>query len=399
MITMQPNSGSAISYRSLLVGLVLASTASAENKDLIDLMTTPLGEKDLAARLEMVGDFRQGAKGRFPLKKFYAFSIPFHGAISHSDHDPQTIWVTSEDADLSPADAARASAMVEEAISVSLGEGREVKDIPNHEDATPVKSRGRIWAGPQGSVILLKTDDYTNRANFSVVRYVDSFSLAESGEAKDFWLDHLKIIWPKGESDDNLQWLAKHSAGVVIDQLPNRRGTYQESLTYQGHQLPLTEDPPYFERQLTVGKTPILLGHYDTRHRVHRVIHSLRTDGNELKREAEISVDSPRTGGSGGFVFVTDGDSISRFGVIVPVVTKIPEGDDPTASQWSTEVKFHHKGRGKKNLSLDEIPLQEIHPEWKVLMRRGILPQKVEPETVKIIWYRVEPSGDFKLDM
>jgi hypothetical protein len=196
-----------------------------------------------------------------------------------------------------------------------------------------------------------------------------------------------------------LQWIAQHSAGVVIDQLPNRRATYQESLTYQGHRLPLVEDPPYFEHQLMVGKTPILLGHYDTRHRVHRVIHSLRTDGKELKREAEISVDSPRLGGSGGFVFVTDGDSISRFGVIVPVVTKIPEGNDPTADQWSTGIKFHHKGRGEKNLSLDEIPLQEIRPEWKVLMRRGLLPQKVEPEKVKIIWYRVEPSGEFRLDM
>lgn len=379
--------------------LLLGSPVSAADNDLLDLMTTALGEEDLASGWVAVKSFCNNAKGSVPLKGFEAFGLQFHGTVSHRERDPRTIRVACADVNLSSADAARVSAMVEKAISVRLGIGREVKEIPTHMDATKVKSRGRLWAGPEGSVILLKTDDYFRVAQFSVVRYFDSFPLAESGEAKEFWLDHLTSIWPKTESDANLQWLAKHSAGVVIDQLPDRRASYQESLAFKGHRLPLKEDPPFLEHQLMVGNTPILLGHNDTRHRIHRVIHSLRTDGKVLKRQAEISVNSPRLGGSGGFVFVTEGDSISRFGVIVPVVTKIPEGDDPTAYQWSTEVKFHHKGQSEKKLSLDEIPLQEIHPEWKVLMRRGILPQKVEPEKVKIIWYRVEPSGDFKLDM
>ena len=382
---------------SLLLGLMLVSSASAGNKDLLDLMTTPLGEKELASRLEDPGSYRGNAKGRFPLKEFEAFGIQFHGAVSSNDSDPKIISVSCKDADLSPAEAASVSAKIEEAISVTLGQGREVKDIPNHEDATPVKSRGRIWAGPQGSVIQLETDDYSNRANLSVVRYVDEFPLAESGEAKDFWLEHLKALQKeKEEADAEAKWLEKHSAGVVFRQRHEGKLTYSGTLTYQQRQTSLGETPPLYQHHIKAGNTAILLGQLDNRHRLSRHIHTVRNEDAGLKVEPVISVGSPGTAGGGGFVFVDDGASISRFGVIVPIAD-VPAGHDPEAEQWHTSIRLHRQGAFQRDLTREEIlaiPNQEILPAWKVLMETGFVPGKV-----RIIWYRVEPSGDFKLDM
>ena len=205
------------------------------------------------------------------------------------------------------------------------------------------------------------------------------------------------ILPPEQESDADLAWAAEHSAGVVIDQLRDRNATYQGSLTYQGHRLPLEGGPSFFTHELKVGNVPVLLGDYFHPRRFIRDLCALRTRGEELKREYESSVDSPRMAGSGGFVFVTDGDSISRFGVIVPVVAKVPVGDDPRAYQWRTVVRLHQQGRLEKDLSPADIlaiPIQEILPAWKVLMEVGSAPAKA-----RIIWYRVEASGDFKLDM
>ena len=54
---------------------------------------------------------------------------------------------------------------------------------------------------------------------------------------------------------------------------------------------------------------------------------------------------------------------------------------------------LHRQGAFQKELTREEIlaiPNQEILPAWKVLMKTGSVPPKV-----RIIWYRVDPSGDF----
>lgn len=178
----------------LLLEFFLAPTLSAADSDLLDLVIVPVREDDLESRLQDAGNFREAASGGFPLKEFEAFGVRFHGRITKRDHAVDTVSLSCADPMLSSNEASRLSSNVQNAIERLLGEGRTVNNIPNHEDATDVESRGKLWAGPQESVIKVTTDDYTNRANFSVVRYLGSFPLAETGEAKEFWQDHLKAI-------------------------------------------------------------------------------------------------------------------------------------------------------------------------------------------------------------
>jgi hypothetical protein len=197
---------------------------------------------------------------------------------------------------------------------------------------------------------------------------------------------------PSPASEIELEWLTKHSAGVLLEQRSEGKLSYLGTLPFNGQQVSLGEAPPLFHHQIKVGKTAILLGELDNRHRLVRHLHAIRDKDTALRIDAEISVTSPRVAGSGGFVFIANDDSISRFGIIVPVA-EVPAGDDPESDQWRTSVRLNNQGRFEKELSRDEIsaiPVQEVLPAWKVLMDAGSAPY-----TARVIWYRVEPSGEF----
>jgi len=194
-------------------------------------------------------------------------------------------------------------------------------------------------------------------------------------------------------SSSDEAWIVDRSASIEISQAVDPvTDEPLGTVKLGGATGVLDETPPFYRFQLKTAKNPILLGVKDTRHHFVRHVTSVHVKENDLFLRPEIGVNYPRSASLGGFVFRKHEDQIAQLGVIIPDVT-VPEGNDPTSSQWATSIRIADREISAENLA--EAVVQPLGQDIVL-----VLPTQSEPLPAKarILWFALNENGSFVVE-
>jgi hypothetical protein len=127
-----------------------------------------------------------GEQGR-TLKPVSAFGSSFAARLTFKGTVQDKLAMWTDDPSMAPQAGLQLFEKMVTAFNRALGQGKVIAHIPNHGDASEVKSTAVLWfMGPD--IVLLQLDQYPSRAGIKVVRSSrESWRGGMGADESEFW--------------------------------------------------------------------------------------------------------------------------------------------------------------------------------------------------------------------
>lgn len=179
----------------ILVYIFLSSVCVANNKGLFELITRNPSYENVLSFLEDTKN-RDNADIRtnVAIKPVEESGKIFAGHVTLNDKKVESVALWTSNERIPPKDARVVFARVSKKITSIMGGGTLVENIPNHEDASEVRTDSYIWKDKE-DIIVLMISEYPSRAGISLSRQAQSTWLENMGaDSGAFWVKTLQSI-------------------------------------------------------------------------------------------------------------------------------------------------------------------------------------------------------------
>jgi hypothetical protein len=185
------------------VNLILSTIASGADADLVNLIKGDQQSSTILSFLKPESKPSQITDGENrPLKRIIAFGYAFDGELDFNGGVQTKLLMWTQEPLITPKAGADLFEKMANALRIVFGQGNRIASIPNHGDASDVKSTAVFWT-IGADIVLLQLDKYTSRAGINIVRRSsESWRSSMGADESEFWmrtLDELKDIEPSPE--------------------------------------------------------------------------------------------------------------------------------------------------------------------------------------------------------
>lgn len=171
-----------------LVGLALVGQSRGGDAELLEMIKeAPLPSKML--KIDETGPASPNASGdrSRTLKPIRAFGSSFAARLTFKGTVQDKLALWTDDPSMAPRAGLPLFEKMATAFNSEFGQGKVIASIPNHGDASEVKTTAVLWfMGPD--IVLLQLDQYPSRAGLKVVRCSrESWRSGMGADESDFW--------------------------------------------------------------------------------------------------------------------------------------------------------------------------------------------------------------------
>ena len=198
-------------------------------------------------------------------------------------------------------------------------------------------------------------------------------------------------------------WADARSAGLVFDQATGPDSPYPVGTVRLGDlKFDLGETPPFYKHQLATSFHPILIGDNNNRHTFETTVMTLAKETGGYLLKCPLNVEYPSWGGdaksgepsgletSGGLVFETDENPITRIGVLIPRVIPDSEGAEEE-HRWQIHLRAN-----SREFAFDTRTKAKLESLENRIVLMATDPEKI-PSASPVIWFKFEKDGSVSL--
>lgn len=176
----------------LILLISLTPICKSDNGEIINSIIEITQFQEIYDYLDFAAPSVSGTPKDGTLKPITEFGVTFAGRTVFGDSKIEEISLWTTDEKISPEAARLVFHRLLKSINLRLGNGKLIEDVPNHEDASDVRTDVYIW-NKEDNLIALTISEYHNRTGISLSRLRRSLWLDRMGaDSGEFWEKTLK---------------------------------------------------------------------------------------------------------------------------------------------------------------------------------------------------------------